>query len=258
MIKAALLGGDIGYTKSPLIHEKISRVMNVEMSFDVADVAEDGLENAVKRLLSDYDGFFITKPYKNAVKKYLSRVETKCGVNFVKCDAARGYNTDGAGFIYALDRAFPDWRKDVNAVLVLGAGGAAYSVTEALIGAGKKVYSLNRTVMHAARLCTALGAKMYTNQPAELIVNCTSLGLHGEDALHALCVIPDFMYAYDLIYCPPETPFLHRCGAAGAKTANGRDMLIYQAILGDSILFDAEADVNGVFEKVNTLLSGEF
>lgn len=258
MLKAALLGGDIGYTRSPLIHKKIAEALGVEISFSVADVADDGFEKAVKRLLSECDGFFITKPYKNAVKKYLSSVDTKCGVNLVSCRDAHGYNTDGSGFIRALDRAFDDWRGKVNSVLVLGAGGAAYSVTEALIAAGKKVYNLNRTVLNSARLCNLLGAEMYLNQPTEMIVNCTSLGLHGEDALYGLCVIPSFSYAYDLIYSPPKTPFLTRCEEAGARVANGRDMLIFQAIHGDGILLKEQLDDIEVFEKVNKLLGDEF
>lgn len=258
MLKAALLGGDIGYTRSPLIHQKISEALGIEMRFEVADVAADGFSNAVERLLSETNGFFITKPYKNAVKNHLASVNTKCGVNLVKCADASGYNTDGTGFTCALDRAFKDWRDRVKSALVLGAGGAAYSVTEALIGAGKKVYNLNRTALNSARLCNALGAELYVNQPAELVVNCTSLGLHGEDALVGLCVIPSFKYAYDLIYSPPQTPFLKRCGEAGACTANGRDMLIYQAIQGDGILLGCDLDVHGIFKEVDKLLNGEF
>ena len=76
--------------------------------------------------------------------------------------------------------------------------------------------------------------------------------------LFSLCIMPSFKYAYDLIYSPPQTPFLTRCGAAGASTANGRDMLIYQAIQGDGILLGKDLDVHGVFKEVDKLLNGEF
>ena len=97
---------------------------------------------------------------------------------------------------------------------------------------------------------------MYFNQPAELIVNCTSVGLHNDDLLTALCVLPDFKYAFDLIYNPPVTPFLRRCEAAGARTANGLDMLIYQAIEGDKILFGRDINVPQVYEAVRKALNG--
>ncbi len=254
MIKCALIGCDIGYTRSPEVHRAIAAALGEEIAFDVIDVANDGLGAAVGRLLDEYDGFFVTKPYKNDVKKYLSSVDTRCGVNLVRCADRSGHNTDGVGFIRALDRAFDDWRDRVNGALVLGAGGAAYSVAESLLAAGKRVYVLNRTMLNAAKLTLALGAELYVNQPAELVVNCTSLGLHGEDVLTGLCVPPQFDYAFDLIYSPPETPFLKRCAAAGARIANGRDMLAYQAIEGDLLLLNRQADVNGVFEKVDCIL----
>lgn len=256
MIKLALIGYDIGYTRSPEVHRAIGEALGEGICFDVFDVAADGLDSSTEKLFGEYDGFFITKPYKNDVKRYLSVVNTKCGVNLVRCKDKAGFNTDGAGFIRALDGAFDDWRSKVNSALVLGAGGAAYSVTEALIAAGKKVYVLNRTVLNAAKLTRALGAELYVNQPAELAVNCTSLGLHGEDALTCLCVLPEFDYAYDLIYSPPETPFLRRCKAAGARTANGRDMLVYQAIEGDLLLLGRQADVNDIFIKADKILRG--
>ncbi len=103
--------------------------------------------------------------------------------------------------------------------------------------------------MNAAKLCNALGAEIYLNQPAEMIVNCTSLGLKGEDALAGLCVLPDFEYAYDLIYSGGRTPFLNRCEQAGAKVSDGMDMLVFQAIEGDKILI-GDIDVGKVFEQV--------
>lgn len=254
MIKCALIGCDIGYTRSPEVHRAISEVLGETVQFDVIDVAGDGLAPAVRRLYEEYDGFFVTKPYKNDIKRYLDSVNTKCGVNLVRCADKSGYNTDGIGFMRALDGAFGDWRDRVKSALVLGAGGAAYSVTEALTAAGKRVYVLNRTMLNAAKLTLALGAELYVNQPAELVVNCTSLGLHGEDVLTGLCVPPSFYYAFDLIYSPPETPFLKRCKAAGARTANGRDMLVYQAIEGDLLLLNSRADVNAVFKGADEIL----
>lgn len=259
MKRAALLGRDISYTLSPKIHAAIAEAVGEELTFDVFDTPYDMLGDVVNKLLSEYDGFFVTKPYKNDIKGYLKRCETNCGVNFVSCAERVGYNTDGMGFIRALDRNFAVWRGSVKSALILGAGGAAHSVADALISAGAHVYVLNRTMMTAVKLCSALGdgAELYYNQPVELVVNCTSVGLHNDDALTALCVLPDFEYAFDLIYDPPKTPFLRRCEASGAKVANGRDMLVYQAIEGDKILFGRELDTDGIFHAVNERSFGE-
>lgn len=256
MYKLALLGRDIGYTKSPAVHKAIAIALGVEVDFEVCDVTLDKLDGAVNSLMESKDAFFITKPYKNDVKKYLSKINTKCGVNFVLCREKSGYNTDGVGFISSLDGTYPSWRGEVESALVLGAGGSAYAVTEALINAGKKVYVLNRTLMNAAKLCSHLGAEIYLNQPAELIVNCTSLGLHGEDALYTLCVMPGFKYGFDLVYSGGETPFLRRLREAGGKVKDGMDMLVYQAIAGDKILLgDDSIDTEKVFKSVNKILN---
>ena len=258
MIKSALLGRDISYTLSPKVHAEIARALNVEMRFDVFDVTIDELSGAVKKLLDDYDCFYVTKPYKTDMVNFVRELKTNVGVNFVISRGAVGYNTDGMGFISALDRRLIGWRDNVNAVVVLGAGGAAYAVTEALLKAGKKVYVLNRTALNAAKLCKKLGAELYLNQPAEMIVNCTSAGLHGEDVLNDLCILPDFGYAYDLIYSPAVTPFLRRMKGAGATVANGSDMLIFQAIEGDKIALGISTDTQQIFSLVEKNLDKIF
>lgn len=258
MIKSALLGRDISYTLSPKVHAEIARALNEEMSFDVFDVTVDELSGAVKNLLKTYDCFYITKPYKTDMINFVRELKTDVGVNFVISRGAVGYNTDGMGFISALDKRFTDWRDNVNAVLVLGAGGAAYAVTESLIKSGKKVYILNRTALSAAKLCKKLGAELYLNQPAEMIVNCTSAGLHGEDILNNLCILPEFEYAYDLIYSPEVTPFLRRMKDAGAKVCNGSDMLIFQAIEGDKIALGITTDTQKIFSMVEPKLADIF
>lgn len=252
MIKAALIGSGIGYTKSPEVHAAIAKAVGEELAFDVVDVDAGAFGVAAEKLLRECDGFFVTKPYKTDIKRHLDRVNTACGVNFVKCRERAGFNTDGAGFMRALGRAFGD-TKGIESALVLGAGGAAYSVAEALISSGRRVYVLNRTLMSAVKLCSALGAELYTNQSAELVVNCTSVGTNGEDVLTALCVLPKFEYAFDLVYAT-KTPFLTRCAKEGARVADGRDMLVYQAIEGDKMLFGKDLDTEETFEKVDKIL----
>lgn len=256
MYKLALIGMDIGYTRSPLVHAAIGKAIGVDVDFVTRDIVLSELGATVKELSKSVDGIFVTKPYKNDVKRYLSSCDTKCGVNFIRTSDMRGFNTDGLGFIRAVNRAFPSWQNKVNAALVLGAGGAAYSVAEALIGVGKSVYVLNRTQVNAAKLCATLGAELYFNQDAELIVNATTLGLHNEDALSSLCVIPHFSYAFDLIYSV-TTKFLRRNADGGATTANGADMLLYQAIEGDCIMLGKKLDVEDVFEKADKILQND-
>ena len=248
MYKIALLGRDISYTKSPAVHRAIAAALGEVIEFDVCDTPYDRLSIAVARLLSDYDGFFVTKPYKTEIKRFIDSADFS--VNLVRCADKTAYSTDGIGFMRALDRNFSDWKSNVNAVLVLGTGGAAHAVVGALSSAGKRVYVLGRSVVSAAKLAANhSGAELYTGQTAEMIVNCTPLGTEGEDALYAFCVPPVFKYAYDAVYAAGAlTPFLRRNRNSGAAVADGTDMLIYQAIEGDRILLNKDFDVQKVYD----------
>ncbi|MDE6200696.1 MAG: hypothetical protein K2M47_02280 [Clostridiales bacterium] len=248
MFKAALLGKDISYTRSPAVHKAIADALGIDIEFDVLDVQYGRLGEAVRTLLHDYDGFFVTKPYKSEIKRFFDCDEQS--VNLVRCSNKTAYNTDGIGFVRALDRNFVDWRSSVQSALVLGTGGAAHAVVNALTASGKKVYVLGRSNINAARLVAKYGgAELYANQQAELIVNCTPLGTNGEDALAAFCVLPSFDFAFDLVYSA-ATPFLRRNRNGGAQVADGGDMLIYQAIEGDRILLNGTFDVENIYEHV--------
>lgn len=249
--KISLLGRDIG-TQAPLIHAAVAKAIGANIDFSVYDVPFDRLEAAVNDLLTNAHGFFVAKPYTTEVAKFLNASPN--GVSVVRCGDRSAISTDCLVFLRATDRAFPEWKSSVKGVLVLGAGGAASAVTQALVSVDKKAYVLNRTAMRAARLCAATGAELYVNQPCEMIVNCTSVGANGEDILKALCVLPEFDYAFDLIYSAERTQFLRRCENAGAKTANGLDMSIYQAIEGYKFLLSSQADAEKIFDEVKNTL----
>lgn len=254
MVKVALLGRDIGCTKLPAVHAAIGQALDTEVQLDAFDTPYDRLGAVVNNLLRDYDGFFVAKPYKSEIKRFIDCAESS--VNVVRCADKTAYNTDSKGFIYALDRNFDGWKTRVKSALVLGTGCAAHSVVTALTAAGKKVYVLGRSVINAARLVAKYNnAELFSNQAAELIVNCTPLGANGEDALSAFCVLPSFDYAFDLV-CSSYTPFLRRCGSGGAQVADGTDMLIYQAIESNKILLNKSFDEQNVYNHVIAQLHG--
>lgn len=253
MYKIALLGRDISYTKSPAVHRAIAEALGERIDFDVCDTPYDRLSETVVRLMNSYDGFFVTKPYKTEIKRFIDCADFS--VNLVRCSDKTAYSTDGVGFMHALDRNFSDWKNNVNAVLVLGTGGAAHAVVGALSSAGKKVYVLGRSVVNGAKIAAKhKNAELYSGQAAEMIVNCTPLGTGGEDALSAFCVPPMFKYAYDAVYAGGLTPFLRRNRNSGAVVADGTDMLLYQAIEGDRILLKKDFDAQKVYDYISRRL----
>jgi shikimate dehydrogenase len=136
-------------------------------------------------------------------------------------------------------------RSPVRRALVIGAGGAARAVVYALAEAGASVAIVNRTPESAEELCRIIGRALpgadvsahllpdalpSLAAEADLIVNTTSLGLHGDaDPLPWDAAIPfrPKQVVYDLIY-NVRTPFLKLAEAAGAQAIDGLGMLVYQ------------------------------
>ena len=81
-MKLCVLGHGIGYTLSPKLHASFAQTLGENFSYDVADVPPEELESAVKRLFNAYDGFNVTKPYKESVAAIMC---LSCPVNTVRC-----------------------------------------------------------------------------------------------------------------------------------------------------------------------------
>ncbi len=125
------------------------------------------------------------------------------------------------------------------------ARGAARAVVYALAEAGASVAIVNRTMQSADQLCQIVSRALPAADlsahafpaalprlaaDAELIVNTTSLGLHGDpDPLPWDPAIPfqPNQVIYDLVY-NVRTPFLRLAEAAGAQTIDGLGMLVHQ------------------------------
>jgi shikimate dehydrogenase len=117
----------------------------------------------------------------------------------------------------------------------------------------KRVYLANRTVERARALADQFGAAV---QPvawqtigdlmprAGLLVNTTSLGMHGQPALDVdVGLLPAQAVVADLVYVPLQTPLLAAARAHGLKTADGLGMLLHQAVRGFELWFGQRPEV---------------
>ena len=148
---------------------------------------------------------------------------------------AHGFNTDADAIVRAL-------REDLNfeprgkSVLLLGAGGAGRVAALKLAQEGvAELYLVNRTSSKAEQLAAELkGMRVtvgYPKDEVDLVLNATSLGLKSNDALpfdRGSFALSRAGAAYDMIYRPALTAFLHAAAEAGCRTANGLGMLLYQ------------------------------
>jgi len=187
-------------------------------------------------------GFNVTAPYKEAIMKYLDKVEgvaaTIGAVNTVKVvrdETGRvlrleGYNTDVEGFRESL-RPLIAGLEGVGA-LVLGTGGASKAAVEGLRQLGLKPMRVSRSRKDANTLLYSdLTPEVMAAHP--VAVNCTPLGTApATDRCAPLPfeLLPESAVCFDMVYNPAETEFMRRAAAHGAKTKNGLEMLHRQAI----------------------------
>ncbi len=79
---------------------------------------------------------------------------------------------------------------------------------------------------------------------AGLLVNTTSLGMHGQPALKVdIGLLPSHCVVADLVYVPLETPLLAAARARGLKIADGLGMLLHQAVRGFELWFGQRPEV---------------
>jgi shikimate dehydrogenase len=141
-------------------------------------------------------------------------------------------NTDAPGLIAAL-RPFRD--PAGRSALVLGAGGAARAAVWALLRAGASDVAIwNRTPERARALAADLGGRAVTTPPtAEIVVNCTSVGLAEPEAtFKALPLRADELGAgscvVDMVYREGGTRLLEAARTRGADVIDGLEILIAQ------------------------------
>jgi shikimate 5-dehydrogenase len=118
-----------------------------------------------------------------------------------------------------------------------------------LVDLGAKVKIYNRTVEKAERLaeefeCEYAGLDKLAEIDAELIVNCTSLGMSPNTETTALPAeyIKLGMAVFDTVYNPVETLLLKNAGKAGAKVIDGLSMFVNQAAEQFELFTDENAD----------------
>ncbi len=245
---AGVMGWPVAHSRSPAIHNHWIHHYGLNGSYVLLPVQPERLGDAVRGLRAlGFAGCNITIPHKVAAMALMDRVDPLAArigaINTVVVEAdgtLSGYNTDAFGYIQSLLDAQPDWRADAGPVTVLGAGGAARAILVALAERGAKDIRLcNRSLDKAEALAAEFGPPIRAvpwEQRAEaldgcaLLVNTTSLGMKGQDALElSLDKLPTHALVSDIIYVPLETPLLAAARQRGNPTVNGLGMLLNQA-----------------------------
>ena len=251
----AVLGHPVGHSLSPPMHNAAFAALGLNaayLAFDVAPARLPALLPALAEL--GFAGLNLTVPLKESACQILPDLDESAArmrsVNTVRIAGGRmrGYSTDGAGFLQALQAEFGITVRG-RRVFLLGCGGAGRAVAIACAMAGAAELCLanrdgRRAECLAAELAGLAGApraRLAPSQPAawrdacrgaEIVIQATSVGLRPDDqALLGPDAFRAGQWFYDLIYHVPATVTMRAAAAGGARTANGLGMLLYQGAL---------------------------
>ncbi len=263
-----IIGYPIGHSISPVFQQAALDNLSIGAEYRAYEVDPAEVGAFVDSLRSDgANGINVTVPHKEAVMPFLDEIDewaAEAGaVNTIVNRSGHlvGYNTDGYGFLRAL-RESGEFEPAGKNALILGAGGSARGVVQALLRADIGSLAIaNRTLIRAQTLADLAKARGVSAQAtplpspvageaarvADLIVNCTSLGMrHGPDENASPLrdeEIPATALVYDLVYNPMLTPLLRAAERAGAKTLGGISMLVYQGAASFEIWLERPAPV---------------
>jgi shikimate dehydrogenase len=254
----AVIGHPVAHSRSPDMHTAALAELGLagEWNYGAIDIAPENFEVEVAELAAagDYAGVNVTIPHKEAALAIAdeasegARAIGAANTLTFKDGRILADNTDAGGVIRSLPHIPVGER-----ALVLGAGGAARAAIWALADVGAKVDVWNRTPERAATVAAELGGHAVTDPLAadyQLIVNTTSVGLHGEDPFEHLPVdAADFrpgQVVFDLVYGPESGALLVAAEAAGATTIEGLEMLVQQGALSLRIWTGAEPSLEAM------------
>jgi shikimate dehydrogenase len=259
---AGVVGWPVAQSLSPRLHGFWLEALGIDGAYVPLAVRPETLRLALRALpLLGFRGVNVTLPHKEAALAVMDRVSLRArrigAVNTVvvhEAGALAGDNTDGYGFRENLLAQAPEWRAAAGPAVLLGAGGAARAIAVGLLDEGVPELRLaNRTDERALALAREIGGPVRPVPWAErqralsgaaLLVNATSLGMLGQEALEIdLSSLPAEAVVCDIVYRPLLTPLLLAARARGHAVVDGLGMLLHQARPGFAAWFGVEPRV---------------
>ncbi|MDE2331816.1 MAG: shikimate dehydrogenase [Bradyrhizobium sp.] len=256
---ACLIGWPAAHSRSPVIHHYWLRTLGIEGGYNIEAVPPEGFAEFILHLSAHgFVGANVTIPHKEralALSAPDARARAVGAANTLWYDSGQlcSTNTDVEGFVNNLDACAPGW-DGADEALVLGAGGSSRAVVFGLLDRGiKHVHLANRTIDRARALADRFGAAVHPVAwdaigdllpRAGLLVNTTSLGMHGQPPLEIdIGQLPPQAVVADLVYVPLRTPLLSAAQERGLRGADGLGMLLHQAVRGFELWFGQRPDV---------------
>ena len=234
MKKYAVIGNPVKHSLSPQLHKLIYKSISYEADYEKILVESNQLNNFYKN--NSLDGFNITIPHKIDIIPLLKDIDDVArSIQSVNCIFETiGFNTDWLGIKKSLNKNNISL-KDKNC-LILGSGGVCRTIIYTLYKEGAKTISIKNRKKNLKISLMKWVNKLIPNNHApkqnDVIINCTSVGMWPsiDEIPFGLNNFSKDQIIIDTIYNPLETALIKKAKKSGAKTINGLEMFIFQAI----------------------------
>lgn len=237
--RLGVFGWPVHHSRSPVMHAAALRDLGLDhWTYQKLPVPPDAISGAIAGLRdAGFAGANVTIPHKHAAlaaadvttdaARAIGAVNT---LTVLDDGTLEGDNTDAPGLIDVIGRPLGG-----ASAVVLGAGGSARACVWALREAGcARVTVWNRTAERARELADDLGVDAAdTVGEADVLVNCTSVGLHDLERTFDLLPVgerdlPGYGTVVDLVYRAGGTPLFNTAQAAGIPAVDGLSFLVAQ------------------------------
>jgi len=286
MSRFAVLGDPIGHSKSPAMHQAAYRALGMAHTYDAILARKEDLPALVGRLREgEFAGFNVTVPHKRTILSLVDvndeSVELVGAANtlFRRADGKIvAANTDVAAIAEEVRRLVPERPSlDGARVLVVGTGGAALSAVAACfvhlavaeIEVRARAFDTAKAESVRApfdQIAERAGKSAITysalakgrDEGIDIVIQATSAGMTGADSGEEVAKaiawerLAPRAVAYDVVYSPPETPFLRAASNHGLRNANGLGMLARQGALAFEMWLGVPAPYNAMLTALHS------
>lgn len=250
-----LIGSGIGSSATPALHEHEADALGIRYLYRTIDIdrlgrsADDAAELVRAARELGFDALNITHPCKQTVLRGLDDLSPDArllgAVNTVLFRDGRslGLNTDHSGFAAGLRDGLRD--PALDAVVLLGSGGAGSAIAYALLTAGVAKLSVFDPIVERAEAARdGLSphfprARVDAIGPAQLpaavaaadgLVNATPIGMVGHPGTPLdVALLHDRLWVADAVYRPLRTELIEAAADLGCAVLDGGRMVVGQS-----------------------------
>lgn len=280
----ALLGKPLSQSYAARMQNAAYKAAGIDMLYFYSEVENDHLPDVVKGIrYMSFAGFAVTKPNKVEIMKYVDEKDPLCEkmnasntVVILPNGKLKAYNTDGIGFIRALNEEKPNINIKESIFFCMGAGGAGRAISSALAYYGaKKIYIANRTKSKAQQLVDDINQNFAPVaelvdlkdvvllkdkiKESDVILNNTGLGMIT--SIEETPIHKEYLHSghlcFDATYNPTKTRFLIEAEEMGCSIMNGLGMSLYQGAEQIELWSGKAAPIEVMRQELMNILSGK-